>query len=157
MSKQLTPLVTYPGLVLHVKDRLPGDQTNTQNVRIVTGQDQYRIIGRISGPQIVHAISSKLKSVTFSARRNCTRAEAMMLGMDVDKRAKVGDFVIIFEMSNRGCDKVLWFNGIYAVTEMWKAGPYALLVKGSDNGITSPGAVILTNYIDYMVINWKGS
>lgn len=153
MSKQLTPLVTYPGLVLNVSE----DSTSKEQVRVVTGRDEYKILERQFNPTLAHSISNNCRFGTMSAGRNCTRAEAMMLGMDVDKRAKVGDFVMVFELSNRGSYEIRWFNGIFAVTEMWKAGPYAILVKGSDNGRPGPSSVILTGSIDYMVINWKGS
>jgi hypothetical protein len=146
-------LVTYPGLVLNVSDY----NTSKERVRVVTGRDEYKILERQLNPTIAHSISTNCRFGTMNAGRNCTRAEAMMLGMDVDRRAKVGDFVMVFELSNRGSYEVAWFNGIFAVTEMWKAGPYAILVKGSDNGRLGPSSVILAGIIDYMVINWKGS
>lgn len=153
MSKQLTLLVTYPGLVLNV-----GPNNSSNRVRVVTGRDEYKILeyGGLS-PITVHSISDNNRFATMSAGRNCTRAEAMMLGMNVDKRAKVGDFVIMFEPSNPALKDFTWYDGVYAVTEIWQAGPYARLVGGSSNGRSSPGSVILLSPTDYMVINWKGS
>jgi hypothetical protein len=138
MASKDTLVHAYPGLVIGFQSGGCKDE-----VRVCNNELVYRIINRNGIPDkdlprvdVVHSMTQGLRAL-----RNCTAAEARMMGFDVDRKPKEDDTVILLEdtkdiRSPHGGVPNMGY-GIYRVVNFQDQQVFGLKYLGRDNGLGS--------------------
>ncbi len=139
-------------------------ECNHSQVRICLGGGTYQFIsskGEIS-PAEIHNIKNVADFLGLRATRNCTKAEARLLGFDVDRKPKYGDHIIFFqeqeEIPNLEGKKTMYY-GVYRVKNFSQTtGKFGLEPLPGTNPFMSnpmPGYISMEVEKTVMVIDVK--
>lgn len=146
-------MILYPGLVID----FPWAVRN-HDVRILINSERYSVLGDrgiIGNVSVKHA-EMAFGTDSYRVIRNCTKAEARMLGMDLKRLPKVGDFIVIFEPTTP-TPNIACSTGIFTVVKAYTSAVFeARLVKDTNNGVEVKYDHVIVLGESCMVINWKG-